>query len=96
MSGFSILNNSAFYCEDHCVAWGNRDDSLRTLPNGHVGWVFASPLSHSIWVYDGKKKVRVYVWFALYVRFALKFQPHLLRFHVLFLSKPQKRDMETQ
>ena len=54
MSGFPIFNSSDFRCESHCVAWGNRDDSLKTLPNGHVGWVFAPPLSRSIWIYDGK------------------------------------------
>jgi hypothetical protein len=33
------------------VAWGNRDDSLRTRPDGSVSWVQGNPLSKTLYLY---------------------------------------------
>ncbi|XP_076806101.1 uncharacterized protein LOC143449687 isoform X2 [Clavelina lepadiformis] len=52
LSNFKLHQGSPLKCDGNCVMWGKRDDSMKTLPSGHVGWIYASPNSRTIWMYD--------------------------------------------
>nr|CAB3262201.1 uncharacterized protein LOC100178652 [Phallusia mammillata] len=51
MTGLSIEKDN-FICTDHCVSWGNRDDSFKTLPNGKAAWISTEALSNTFTLYE--------------------------------------------